>query len=60
MFEVTVDYESSACPTTRRIEGYADLALFLERVPNQLGYLANQKVTIVVETIFPKQDTALF
>lgn len=51
MFEVSVDFHDSASPRRHRFESYSDLALFLERVPNTLGFLANNKATIEVAAI---------
>lgn len=50
-FEVTVNFHDSTSPRARRFTNYTDLALYLERVPNMLGFLANNKATITVEMI---------
>lgn len=51
MFEVAVDFHDSVSPRKRRFETYSELALYLERVPNTLGFLANNKVTIEVQAV---------
>lgn len=50
-FEVTVNFHDSTSPRKRRFTNYSDLALYLERVPNMLGFIGNQKATIEIETV---------
>lgn len=50
-FEVSVNFHDSTSPRKRQFTNYSDLTQYLERVPNMLGFISNQKVTITVESV---------
>lgn len=57
MFEVSVRFHDDNAPSVKRIDGYSALTLYLERIPNMLGFLANENVTIDIKTIASDQAT---
>jgi len=52
MFEVKIDFnDQSAAPNIKRVAGFSELGLYLERIPNMLGFLANDEATITIKKI---------
>jgi len=51
MFKVEIDFGDDTVQIPRIIESYSDLALYLERVPNMLGFRNNEKTQITITVI---------
>jgi len=51
MFKVAIDFGDDALNEPRFFNSYSDLSSYLERVPNMLGFRANEKTQITITVI---------
>lgn len=56
MFEVTIDFHDfTTVKKVKRCASFSELALYLERIPNMFGFLANPKTTVEISAVAPDQ-----